>query len=226
MIPVLLYHDISIRRRDEYTVSAAVFASQMEWLYSNGYKAVFFGDLSSADIPVDPVIITFDDGYASFMDYAYPLLRGYGFKATINVIGEYVGTYVPELWNAPMLSWDEYRFLSDEGGVEIGCHTDRLHAYAHKGAEGVPISMLKEDLERFQGKMLRELGKTASVLAWPYGLFSEDMLNAAAVSGFKYILTSKPSMIKLTGKTDHIPRINVEGDVGLTRFRTLIGAKQ
>ena len=95
-IPVLLYHDISASFKDYYTVSPSNFASQMEWLYSIGYTALSFKEIRRfiENGGEKAVIITFDDGYASFVNYAFPLLQDYGFKATINIIGKYVEKFL------------------------------------------------------------------------------------------------------------------------------------
>jgi peptidoglycan/xylan/chitin deacetylase (PgdA/CDA1 family) len=119
----------------------------MEWLYSNGYSAISLSRLKDSQLPEKAVVITFDDGYASFMDFSFPLLQSYRFKATINIIGNAVGSYLPMAGNRPMLSWDEYRYLTAGGIVDLGCHTFKLHAFRHRGVLDVPE---KNALQRSQ----------------------------------------------------------------------------
>ena len=141
-IPILLYHDLSSKwwlMKDDYTVTPALFAAQMEWLHSNGYKAVSFADLGKESSLEKAVIITFDDGYASFVHYAFPFLRSYGFKATINIIGQYVGSYITDQGARPTLSWDEYRYLKSSGLVSLGCHTDRYMLSGIKERQAFPM---------------------------------------------------------------------------------------
>ena len=221
-VPVLLYHDISDQYVDEYTVSAAQFATQMEWLYNSGYQAISLGTLRHHSIPERTVVITFDDGYASFMDFAFPLLRNYGFKATINIIGEYTGSYLSFSGNRPMLSWDEYRYLVDSGIADLGCHTYKLHIFNHRGAEGVSKETLREDLHLFQKTMMREIGKLSEILAWPYGFYDHSTMVVAAREGFKYMLTSKRGFLDPTGTLNEIPRRNIGGDTDFSTFKSLI----
>jgi peptidoglycan/xylan/chitin deacetylase (PgdA/CDA1 family) len=221
-VPVLLYHDISDQYIDEYTVNAAQFATQMEWLYSNGYQAISLSALRRQSIPGRTVVITFDDGYASFMDFAFPLLSNYGFKATINIIGEYSGSYLSFSGNRPMLSWDEYRYLVASGIADLGCHTYKLHIFHHRGAEGVSKETLREDLYLFQKTMVREIGKPSEILAWPYGFYDNSTVTVAAREGFKYMLTSKRGFLDPSGPMNEIPRSNIGGDTDFSTFKSLI----
>jgi len=223
-IPVLLYHDISNEFTDEYTISPSDFAAQMEWLYENGYRAEALAGIGAGHaLPKRSVAITFDDGYASFMDYAFPLLRQYGFKATINVIGEYAGACLEMEGRRPMLSWDEYRHLAGSGLIDIGCHTYGLHRYIHRGVTGVADHVLADDLRLFKETMHKETGQYPEVLAWPYGLYTQRSISIAAESGFRRILTSRRGLFEPGGNPLEIPRQMVSGKIDLVSFRRLIG---
>jgi peptidoglycan/xylan/chitin deacetylase (PgdA/CDA1 family) len=223
-IPVLLYHDISDDIRDEYTVSPSLFSAQMEWLYGSGFRAVSVRDLGRPLRPGRTVVITFDDGYASFMDYAFPLFREYGFKATINVVGRHVGSFLDVNGNRPMLSWDEYRHLMDSGLVEIGCHTHDLHAYGHRGVLGVTDGALQADLLLFRETAGKETGKSPDILAWPYGLYDGRKIRVAIDAGFRYLLTSNAGGFEPGGDLSEIPRRNVHEGTDLRSFRKILGA--
>jgi peptidoglycan/xylan/chitin deacetylase (PgdA/CDA1 family) len=223
-IPVLLYHDISDEFRDDYSISPSNFSAQMEWLYESGYSAVSLRDIGAGHaLPERTVAITFDDGYASFMDYAFPLFQQYGFKSTINVIGEYVGTYMEMRGKRPMLSWDEYRHLAGSGLVDLGCHTYGLHRYSSRGVVGVTDGVLADDLRLFQETIRKQTGKSSEILAWPYGLYSRRSMAVASDAGFNGILTSRRGLYQLGGNPLEIPRRNISNSIDLVSFRRLIG---
>jgi len=225
-IPVLLYHDISFEIVDDYTVTPALFAVQMEWLYSNGYKAISFDDLGTESSLEKAVIITFDDGYASFVHYAFPFLRSYGFKATINIIGEYVGSYFEDQAARPTLSWDEYRYLKSSGLVSLGCHTDRLHAFRNQGAAGVSDEVLLDDLQHFQSIFKQEMGTTSEIIAWPYGFYNERSISVARKAGFQYFLTSKTGYYHHADNFTEIPRIRISNNDQIFTFQSKIGEQR
>ena len=220
-IPVLLYHDVSELFKDPYTVSPSLFAVQMEWLYNNGFRVIPLRDISNPPAGDKLVVITFDDGYASFMDYAFPLLREYGFCATINVIGELVGRYIRENDHSrPMLSWDEYRHLLESGFVDVGCHTNALHVFNRKGALGASEDELRRDLRSFREMLRRETGTETDILAWPYGFYDARSINAAKQEGFRYLQTSREAAFNTPGNIAEIPRKNISNRHNLVLFRT------
>ncbi len=225
-IPVLLYHDISNTTKDDYTLSPAQFAAQMEWLYSEGYQTLLFHEIPS--IPEDTlkkkIVITFDDGYASFIDIAFPLLQIYQFKATLNLIGARVGTFIRFGENRPLLSWDEYRYLLRSGIVDLGCHTYELHH--SRGVLSVSDTKLQSDLERFQEVVKRETGSPFKILAWPFGYFSEESIRVAKKLGFQYFLTSTEGFFQRASGWDKIPRLNINYKLDLVSFKQYIGREE
>jgi len=225
-VPVLLYHDISNATGDPLALSPSRFASQMEWLYETGYRAVSFADLFglSSDEASRAVILTFDDGYASFLDYAYPLLAYYRFKATINIIGKHMGGYVSG--NDPRVSWDECRYLAGTGLVEIGCHTFDLHKWYGRQPRSRAVTAmnekLAEDLAHFQSFYQHEMGMPAQVLAWPYGMHDNRSIEIAKQKGFRYLLNSESRRFEMGRGYEEIPRLSIEAGAQLPLFREWI----
>jgi peptidoglycan/xylan/chitin deacetylase (PgdA/CDA1 family) len=168
------------------------------------------------------VVITFDDGYASYMDYAFPLFREYGFHSTINVIGSLAGTFLWEGGNRPMLAWDEYRYLLQSGRVDIGCHSYGLHSAANKGVLGVSGETFRQDLRTFREVLRRETGKSTDILAWPYGLYDTKRVSIAREEGFRYLLTSREASFLVSGDVAEIPRRNIDNLYDITSFRMAV----
>lgn len=225
-IPVLMYHDISYQQREEEIVSPSLFAAQMEWLYGAGYRAIAFEEIDSLDAESmkRAVIITFDDGYVSFMDYAFPLFKEYGFKSTINIIGKQAGGLMSG--DEPRLSWDECRLLLKSGIVELGCHTYDLHAWfgtlSRAGALAAVNKRLPQDLALFQQAYTKELGRRARILAWPYGRYDDKSIEIAKRAGFYFILSSNHrNFVKDESRSD-IPRFTIDNNAPLPLFRKII----
>jgi peptidoglycan/xylan/chitin deacetylase (PgdA/CDA1 family) len=223
-VPVLLYHDISDGSRDSYTISPSLFAAHMEWLHSHGFRAVALREIDRLPGDGKPVVITFDDGYASYMEYAFPLFREYGFHSTISVIGSLVGSYLRDGDNRPMMSWDEYRYLLGSGRVDIGCHTYDLHSAARKGVLGVSGETFRKDLRTFREGLRRETGVSTDILAWPYGLYDAKRVSIAREEGFRYLLTSREAFFTASGDVGAIPRRNIDNLYDITSFQAGVEA--
>lgn len=229
-IPVLMYHDISHRYIDAYTISPSNFAVQMEWLYSHGYKAISISEIDkfTGTDDANVMVITFDDGYSSFIEYAYPRLKEYDFKANINIIGSNVGTFINFHGNRPMLSWDEYRFLINSGLVYLGSHTYNLHPcglHSRSGELSISDKELESDLLLFKDIVKKETGITTEILAWPCGIYNRKSISIAKKAGYKYILTSNEGYFGKRDSLYEIPRLNINNKLDLISFQEYIGAK-
>ena len=88
VVPVLMYHHLSEDVSSEAVVSPSKFESDIKTLKAEGFTGIFLSDLHDylnghADLPEKPIIITFDDGYTSNYDYAYPIAKEHEMKITI-----------------------------------------------------------------------------------------------------------------------------------------------
>ena len=126
---VLMYHSVQPYTEDPYlvTVQPPRFEQQMRWLSRRGWRGVSMAELlaaRAAGAGKGLIGLTFDDGYADFAEHALPVLRRYGFTATVFVIAGRLGgdnAWDPAGPRKPLLGADQVRRLA-EAGVEIGSH--------------------------------------------------------------------------------------------------------
>ncbi len=224
-LTVLSYHEIAERDQalvPEYAVTPTNFVRQMDWLRNNGYHFVSVNDvLADRDgkkpLPEKAVLITFDDGYQSVYDHAWPIIKMFRIPAVIAVVGNWLeekdhvnfdGKSVPR---AQLLSWDELREMSQSGLVEIGSHSFDLHHGLQGNPQGnmqpaattrryLPESKRYEDeatyrqrvqadLKRNNDLIRRYIGKSPRVIAWPYGRYNDIARDIALQQGMPIGLT-------------------------------------
>ena len=137
-VPVLMYHHIDPQADDNTTITPETFEAQIAALAEAGYTAIFPDDLAAyvregKELPEKPVVITFDDGYLSNYEYAWPILEKYGMVATIFVIGSTVGdtdhykdTDYPI---TPHFSYAQAKEMVDSGVISIQSHTYDMHQW-------------------------------------------------------------------------------------------------
>ena len=94
-VPILMYHNLTNDPSavTSMTITGERFQEDMEYLEYNGYTPLLSADLidiraGKEAMPERPVMITFDDGYRSNYDIAYPILQKTGMKAVIALIGK------------------------------------------------------------------------------------------------------------------------------------------
>jgi peptidoglycan/xylan/chitin deacetylase (PgdA/CDA1 family) len=173
---ILLYHQINVISEDRdplrLAVSPDLFAREMQYLKTSGYQCVSLEALAKMmlngeRIPDNYFAITFDDGYQDNYDNAYPVLREYGFTATIFLVPDRVGSTpkwegVSARQDFPLMAWDAARELSAKG-IDFGSHT-QTHAMLTKQSEKEVFL----ELESSKHSIEKELGKTVRLFAFPY----------------------------------------------------------
>jgi peptidoglycan/xylan/chitin deacetylase (PgdA/CDA1 family) len=137
-VPILLYHHINEDGDSGSAISIERFNRQIALLKKEGYHPIPFDALidyvnNGTALPQKPVILTFDDGYYSNYQYAYPVLKEYGYPATIFVIGSSVGHmeyYKDTAFNiTPHFGQSESNEMLQSGLISIQSHTYDMHQW-------------------------------------------------------------------------------------------------
>ena len=116
-IPVLMYHKVGDDKDNDAVIREDLFREQMKFLKDNGYNPLTMDQLydyvvNGAAVPEKPVVLTFDDGYADTYSIVYPIMKEYGFPATVFINPGDVGT---------RLTWDQVREMH-KNGITISNH--------------------------------------------------------------------------------------------------------
>ncbi|GLQ53555.1 hypothetical protein GCM10010862_08140 [Devosia nitrariae] len=175
-VPILLYHSVDTACAAAYRpwmVSPKRFARQMAYLAKNGYRPVSASTLAAcraAGTPPRPgtVLITFDDGLRDFVTGALPILKRFGFPATLFVVSGHVGGTSRWLSNIgegerPMLNWTELRELGEQG-VQCGAHTS-----SHPQLDLLSPAAAADEIVRSKSALEDGLGKPIDAFAYPHG---------------------------------------------------------
>ncbi len=169
-VPVLTYHNFSRNSPDKMTVTAREFDRQMKFLHDNGYHVVsmdeFFGFLNfKRPLPSKSVVITIDDGWRKFYDIGFPILKQYGYPATLFVYTDLISG------ENHTLSWQQIREMAEQG-LDIQCHT-KTHRNLDIRNTGESlrdyVDDIKSELSLSAEVIKRETGRDVSYLAYPYG---------------------------------------------------------
>ena len=171
----------------------------MQALSDAGYHTVSFAQLIAyvdrgEALPESPIVITFDDGYASNLEIAAPILAELGFCAEVAVIGESIGGGSEKL---PHFSMEDARAWVEDGVLEIGAHSYGMHrtetrqgVYKMRGeTEKAYVNAFTEDTQAVTSLIEDGLGVRPSVYAYPYGYHSDITEVILSQMGYRVTLT-------------------------------------
>ena len=199
-IPIFVYHHIVADEKDVLNsaiLSLERFTNDMRYINENGYNAITFDDLIAfkegrADLPQKPVIVTFDDGYSSNYELAYPVLKELNIKATICIIGSYVGMSENMF---PHFTWAQAKEMYESGLISIQSHTYDMHRASTKGVSRLENESLDDyktrlrlDMQKITDAIHDNLGYSPLVFAYPNCILNDHSEQIAKEIGYKVTL--------------------------------------
>lgn len=225
-IPVLLYHHLVPEadltpelKKSQETVTVERFRKQMRYLYDHKYYAASVGELDlylrgDLVLPERTVVITFDDGYKSNAEYAYPILKRLKFKAAVFIISSLIG----ESGEKKFLGWNDIRQCAD---VFTYCsHTHDLHKQRASGLTDFITADRKQvdkDLAR-----AREILET-SYFAYPHGQASAMAKLALRTNGFRLAFGTDRAYVGAGSDPFDLPRFIITPQVMDDLFEAICG---
>jgi peptidoglycan/xylan/chitin deacetylase (PgdA/CDA1 family) len=143
----------------------------MAVLYDEGYKTVGLVELTDylrrgVAPPGSSVVITFDDGYRSVYEEAFPVLQRYNMTATVFLTtGIRKTKRLPSMEGRPMLSWREIREMH-RAGITFGAHT-----LTHPDLTRLPADRIEAEIVGSKSAIEDALSSAVETFAYPYGRY-------------------------------------------------------
>lgn len=172
---ILCYHAVGDRRWGVNDVSPARFRRHIEAALAGGYRFVPAGEIARTGGDPRDLAVTFDDGLASVLANAVPILAEYGVPATAFVVSEWADGRHP--WDRDiMLGWRQVERLAALG-IEIGSHSA-----THPNFGAVEPSRLADELDGARRTIADRTGIVATTFAIPFGQSMDWTPQAAAAA--------------------------------------------
>jgi len=218
-VPILTYFRFSKNQTSELTVSETAFRDQMKYLKENGYRVITLGNLLDfldfkAQIPKKSVLITFDDGWGSLYDIAFPILRDYGFSATLFVYTDFIG-------GRKALSWEQINELA-KNGFDIQCKT-KTHRDLVKLNEGESFreyfKAVRNEISLSKQIIEQKLNKKCKYMAYPYGETNDLVIALVKREGYRAAFTAKRGSNPFFVDNYMINRSVIHGGFNIKQFK-------
>ncbi|WP_246362902.1 polysaccharide deacetylase family protein [Paenibacillus alba] len=213
-IPVLNYHSVTVQPGNTAAITPAKLEEQMQYLADQGYKTLtlkeFIDIWEGGEKPTAKVILlTFDDGYKDNYTAALPILAKHNFRATL-----FVSPGMVE--DGYFLNWDEIKEMH-KGGWDI-----QPHGMTHPNLTKLNSEKQTFEITEARRQIEEELGITADVYCYPFGERNQTTLHILKEHGFRYAFTIEQGMAKPDQNPLLIRRLFVNGEAGLSSFKSLL----
>ena len=250
-LTVIGYHEITDHKDaliPSYAVTAQQFSEHIDWLQNNGYHFINVDQLIKAHqgkytLPTKPVLLTVDDGYQSFYQNAYPIVRAKKIPVVLAVVGSWLEPKASqkvdfggeEITRNKILSWNELKEMQNSGFVEIASHSYHLHRGVNANPQGnsEPAAITRiydsntktyESDANYQARVYQDLKKnnellqahglrSPRVMVWPYGRYNMQLVQISKQLGMPITITLDDGADHAKQSIQNMGRILIQGNM-------------
>jgi len=222
-VPIFVYHSLD-ESGSKISLSPEIFRCQMEFLHSRGYRVYTVSEYTKlikegGKIAKLAVVLTFDDGYANFLTAAAPVLREYGYRATVYIPVDFIGRQsdFTSLVDLPLLSGNEIRNLAEEG-FEIGSHS-----LSHSNLAKLTIDQARNEIVRSKCVLEDLTGKEVRTFSYLRGDYNWDIVELVKEAGYQAAVGLRTGNRNTIADIHTLYRIAIGPRDSLDYFRLALG---
>ena len=225
-VVILNYHGIGAAEDDhtdpnllDLSVSLESFHLQIAYLRRRhrviSLREFLSANASGTQLPDYSVVLTFDDGYRSFLEVA-PILLNDGLPATLFLVTEMMrnGQAHTESSNhADRLSWTEVRTLDQHDIFDFGSHT-----CSHPSLPNLTPEDVDHELRVSLNEIRCHVKNVMPALAYPNGAYSGISVESVTAAGYTCGLTINPGPNKIGTSPYFLQRQTIRGKDDIQMF--------
>ena len=208
-----MYHRFDENKYPSTNIKVDVFKKHLEIIEDSKIKFInpkdFENELKNLKLQ-RKILLTIDDGFLSFYENAWPILKEKKIPFILFVSTREVGAF-------NYMSWDQIREISKENFVEIG-----NHSHTHEYLADEKNDIIKKDIEKSIDIFKKELGKNSDFFSYPFGEYSNDFKKIIKNFGFKYAFGQHSGVMDETKDFYEFPRYPINEKYGeIKRFKSI-----
>ncbi|MFM0511741.1 polysaccharide deacetylase family protein [Paraburkholderia sp. RL17-373-BIF-A] len=225
-VPILVYHRFAAAVNDSMTVRVTTFEAQLRFLRERGYEVVPLRDVvnwmtdSSVKLPLRPIVLTVDDGHRSVFDELLPIARRERLPITLFI-------YPSAISNASYaLTWTQLRTLKESGLFDVQSHTYWHPNFNIERRRRSPADFqhfVRTQLDMSRQRIEAEVGGRVDLLAWPFGIYDEELMALAAGEGYIAAFSLEAHSVDRHSRMLALPRFLMVDSYGVAGFAALLG---
>ena len=157
------------------------------------------------------MLITIDDGFLSFYNNAWPILKKNKIPFILFVSTREVGNY-------GYMNWEQIQEISNYPFVEIG-----NHSHSHEYLVDEELAVIKKDLLTSKELFKKKLKKNSIFFSYPFGEYSLKFKTLVEELDFKFAFGQHSGVVGNSSNSYELPRFPINEKYGeLKRFATLL----
>ena len=209
----LMYHRFEENKYPSTNIRIDDFKKHISIIENNNIKFInsnnFEEELKNNKLQ-RKILLTIDDGFLSFYENAWPILKKKKIPFILFVSTREVGAN-------NYMTWEQIKELSKENFVEIGNHS-HTHEYLVDESKELIVEDIKKSISIFKEK----LGKNSEFFSYPFGEYSLEFKDIIESFGFKYAFGQHSGVMDETKDFYELPRYPINEKYGeLKRFTSL-----
>ncbi len=212
-LPILLYHNVTdsfSAQEEQLHITPQRFREHMLRLKENGFQTISFQQYydyrtQGSPLPEKPIIISFDDGYITNYEHAYPILKECGFIATFFAVAK--SSFLPTAFPIPHYDWRLAKEMEASGVIEV-----ESHSYTHPKHTDLSLADIEQEARLSYYTIKTFLGKEPLVYSYPNGAFSEQSKQLVKKAGYQMqVKVGNDGVNTDLTPLDELRRINIGG---------------
>ena len=218
---VLMYHRFEDQRFPSTSISSKNFQEQIRYLKENNFNILPVSDLilffnKNYDIPDKSVFITIDDGYKSFYEHAFPILKKHKIPFSLFLSTKFVSNEK----KSDFMSWEMIEELSKNKG-QILNHTD-----SHPKLLELQINEVEKEFNLAERKIISKIGRLQRVVSYPYGESNLQIQELVRKMGYDIGFAQHSSPVHINENKLALPRFAINDEFGsMKRFIQIVNSK-
>jgi len=210
----LMYHRFEENKYPSTNIRINDFKEHLKIIEDNNIKFInpkdFENELKKNKLQ-RKILLTIDDGFLSFYENAWPILKSKRIPFILFVSTREIGAF-------NYMSWEQIKEISREDFVEIG-----NHSHTHEYLVDESNEIIKGDIQKSISIFKKNLGKNSNFFSYPFGEYSNDFKDIIKDFGFKYAFGQHSGVMDETKDLYELPRYPINEKYGeIKRFKSIV----
>ena len=200
-VPILMYHPIQEpvegNPYPDLFLTKEDFADQVRWLEETGYQAVTLEEVlnswfENGTLPPKPVVLSFDDGYQSQYENAFPLMQRLGWPGVLNLKALESDIYDSQVEEMVAAGWEV-----------------ASHSATHPDLPSLSDSQLEDEMVRSRRILEKQFGTRVPDFCYPAGSYDDRVIAAVRGAGYRSATSTEPGLARPSDRWS-LDRIRIE----------------